>query len=128
MSRFEKAVERVLMRDPRYPREAYVFLRAALEHAQAIYSRPGHVSVRELLEGIRQYALKEYGPMTLLVLDEWKIRSCVDLGELVFNLIEQGELRKTETDRREDFAAGYNFEEAFRRPYLPKSQRGAAVN
>jgi len=66
--------------------------------------------------------------MTLLVLDEWKIRSCVDLGELVFNLIDQGELRKTETDRREDFAAGYNFEEAFRRPYLPKSQRGAAVN
>ncbi len=121
MSDFDATVARLVQLDPRYPREAYVFLRAALDHTQALYSRTGHVSIAELLEGIRQFTLREYGPMAVLILDEWGIRSCTDFGELVFNLIEQGELRKTETDRREDFAKGYDFHEAFRRPYLPSS-------
>lgn len=119
MSDFDATVTRLVQLDPRYPREAYLFLRAALDHTQALYSRAGHVSIAELLEGIRQFTLREYGPMAVLILDEWGIRSCTDFGELVFNLIEQGELRKTETDRREDFAKGYDFHEAFRRPYLP---------
>ncbi len=59
--------------------------------------------------------------MSLLLLEEWGIRSCADIGELVFNLIEEGELRKTEQDRREDFAAGFDFNDAFRRPFLPSS-------
>jgi uncharacterized repeat protein (TIGR04138 family) len=59
----------------------------------------------------------------MLLLEEWGIRSCADLGELVFNLIDEGELRKTEKDRREDFAAGYDFFEAFRKPYLPSEAR-----
>ncbi len=121
MSDFDASVEKLVARDPRYPREAYVYLRAALDFTQLLHNRPGHVSVTELLEGIRQYTLKEYGPMSLLVLDEWGIRSCADIGELVFNLIEEGELRKTEQDRREDFAAGFDFNDAFRRPYLPSS-------
>jgi len=123
VSDFDASVALLVNRDPRYPREAYLFLRAALDHTQGLYSRTGHVSVPELLEGIRQFTLKEYGPMAVLILDEWGIRSCADFGELVFNLIEQGELRKTDQDRREDFAAGYDFHEAFRRPYLPAAAR-----
>ena len=121
MSDFDASVEKLVARDPRYPREAYLYLRAALDFTQLLHNRTGHVSVTELLEGIRQYTLKEYGPMSRLLLDEWGIRSCADIGELVFNLIEEGELRKTEQDRREDFAAGFDFNDAFRRPYLPSS-------
>ncbi len=123
MSDFDASVERLVLRDTRYPKEAYLYLRAALDFTQALHNRTGHVSVTELLEGIRQYTLKEYGPMSMLLLEEWGIRSCADLGELVFNLIAEGELRKTEQDRREDFAAGYDFFEAFRRPYLPTEAR-----
>lgn len=119
MSSFEASVEALALKDTRYPREAYFYLRAALDHTQALYQRTGHVSVTELLEGIRQYTLKEYGPMSALLLEEWGIRSCADFGELVFNLIEQGELRKTEHDRREDFADGFDFHDAFRKPFLP---------
>ena len=123
MSDFDTSVDKMIVQDPRYPREAYLFLRAALDHTQAVYNRTGHVSVTELLEGIRGYTLKEYGPMSALLLEEWGIRSCADLGELVFNLIEAGELRKTEGDRREDFAGGYDFFEAFRKPFLPTEAR-----
>ena len=123
MSDFDASVERLVLRDTRYPREAYVFLRSALDFTQALHNRTGHVSVTELLDGIRQYTLKEYGPMSMLVLEEWGIRTCADLGELVFNLIEEGELRKTDQDRREDFATGYDFFEAFRKPYLPSEPR-----
>ncbi len=126
MSDFEASVEKLVVLDPRYPREAYLYLRSALDHTQALYNRTGHVSVNELLEGIREYTLKQYGPMSALLLEEWGIRSCVDLGELVFNLIEAGELRKTEQDRREDFAAGYRFYDAFRKPYLPTEARSPA--
>jgi hypothetical protein len=96
MSDFDASVEKLVARDPRYPREAYLYLRAALDFTQLLHNRSGHVSVTELLEGIRQYTLKEYGPMSLL-------------------------LRKTEQDRREDFAAGFDFNDAFRRPFLPSS-------
>lgn len=126
MSDFEASVEKLVVLDPRYPREAYLYLRSALDHTQALYNRTGHVSVGELLEGIREYTLKEYGPMSALLLEEWGIRSCADLGELVFNLIEAGELRKTEQDRREDFAVGYTFFDAFRKPYLPAEARSTA--
>jgi len=126
MSDFEASVEKLVVLDPRYPREAYLYLRSALDHTQALYNRTGHVSVSELLEGIRAYTLKEYGPMSELLLEEWGIRSCADLGELVFNLIEAGELRKTDQDRREDFAAGYSFHDAFRKPFLPAEARSPA--
>ena len=114
-----QAVEALVARDPRYPVAAYEFLRDALAHAQAIHRREGHVTAGELLEGIRQHALQEYGPMTFLLLSEWGIHSCADFGNLVFNLIDAGLLRRQAQDRIEDFSPGFDFHDAFRRPFLP---------
>ncbi len=61
------------------------------------------MSGKELLEGIREYALNEFGPMTLALLREWGIHACEDFGNIVFNLVEHGVLAKTEEDTREDF-------------------------
>ena len=124
---FQELLDRVVAADPRYRREAYVFVREALSHAQERFAdgRPEserHVTGQQLLEGIREYAVAEYGPMILHLLQEWGIRRCEDFGEIVFNLIEHQFLKKTETDRREDFAGGYDFEVAFRDPFLPASQ------
>jgi uncharacterized repeat protein (TIGR04138 family) len=74
----------------------------------------------ELLDGIRKFALKEYGPLTLTVLNHWGIRRCEDFGELVFIMVEKGLLGKTDEDRKEDFSGGYDFESAFRKPFLPE--------
>lgn len=119
MKTFEEAVETLAGRDRRYPADAYLFLREALAHAQSIHARPGHVTATELLEGIRQHALREFGPMAHWVLSEWGIHSCADFGNLVFNLIDEGHLSRRPEDRIEDFVPGFDFHEAFRAPFLP---------
>jgi uncharacterized repeat protein (TIGR04138 family) len=102
-------------------------LRDALEYTQRILKREvgtktRHITGQELLEGIREYALKEYGPMALTVLAEWGIHRAEDFGEIVFNMVEHGILSKTETDSRKDFQGGYDFEKAFRAPFQPSSR------
>jgi uncharacterized repeat protein (TIGR04138 family) len=140
---FEQALEQIQKRDPRYPRDAYLFLREALDHTQksmlkaAREARSGrrekpaedqpvrHVTGQELLEGIRAYALEQFGPMVPTVFEAWGIHHCEDFGEIVFNMVEIGLLAKTEKDSREDFKNGYNFDEAFRKPFLPESKQSA---
>lgn len=126
-AQFEEAIERIIAEDPRYHAAAYEFLREALDFTLRLLEKPEvgkgrHVSAAELLEGIRQFALKEYGPMTLTVLRTWGIRRCDDFGEIVFNMVAQGLLGKTEDDRKEDFAGGYDFDSAFRKPFRPRSR------
>jgi uncharacterized repeat protein (TIGR04138 family) len=122
---FEEVLERILARDFRYHREAYLFLREALEQTQKRFhqsrkAEPQHVTGKELLEGVREYALGQFGPMAQTVLNEWGIHRCEDIGELVFNMIDQALLSKTETDSRDDFKGGYDFEEVFRKPFRPR--------
>ncbi len=121
---FDTVLEQILAQDPRYAREAYHFVREALDYTQRAISRANqgrmrHVTGQELLAGIRAYALQQYGPMALTLLREWGVRRCEDFGEIVFNLVDAGVLSKTATDSRSDFAHGYDFEEAFRKPFLP---------
>ena len=122
---FEEAIEQIAAQDLRYNREAYFFLREALDHTHKITGKPQkknevrHVSGQELLKGIREYALQQFGPMTLTVLEEWGIKCCEDFGEIVFNMVDTKLLAKTEQDSREDFRNGYDFHEAFRKPFLP---------
>src|SRR5437773_12394227 len=122
---FEEAVEQIVAKETRYEREAYFFVREALDHTQRTIGKAPkkneirHVSGQELLDGIREYALQQFGPMTLTVLEEWGIKCCMDFGEIVFNMVETKLLAKTEQDSREDFRNGYDFHDAFRKPFLP---------
>ena len=57
--------------------------------------------------------------MVMTVFDSWGIRSCEDIGHMVFNLIGAGVFGKTEEDSIEHFKNVYDFEEAFVRPCSP---------
>ncbi|HPF98670.1 MAG TPA: hypothetical protein PLE77_01280 [Kiritimatiellia bacterium] len=121
---FNEALAMILEEDKRYDEHAYHFLRESLDFTIKMLGKPQagtarHVSGVELLEGVRQHALKEYGPIAQTVLARWGIRRCEDIGEIVFNLVDKGVLGKTEEDRKEDFAGGYDFDEAFRQPFRP---------
>jgi len=125
---FEEAVDQILAKDGRYHREAYSFLRESLDCTQKSISKQAHGQLRhvtgqELLEGIRQYALAQFGPMAVTVLNEWGVHRCRDFGEIVFNMVEIGLLAKTDQDSREHFDGGYDFEDAFCKPFLPSSKR-----
>lgn len=127
---FNEALIQILAEDPRYDEQAYHFMKEALDFTIKLLAKPiegpgRHVKGAELLEGIRQYALQEYGPLTLTVLNRWGVRKCEDFGEIVFNMVSKGVLGKTEEDRKEDFAGGYDFESAFRKPYRPRAKVAA---
>jgi uncharacterized repeat protein (TIGR04138 family) len=127
---FEESLARIQAKDPRYHREAYLFVREALDHTQKTIGkdprgRIRHVTGQELLAGIRDFALQQFGPMAQAVLEAWGIHRCEDFGEIVFNMIDVGWLAKTSKDSRADFANGYDFEEAFRKPFLPQSKQTA---
>lgn len=119
-------------KDTRYKAEAYLFVREGLDHTVRKLDKPRHVSGQELLEGMREYALKEYGPVAKRVLSEWGINECIDFGNIVFNLVNEGLLGKTEEDSIEDFTDGYDFHEAFIKPFrpqnIPMTEKDAARN
>ena len=124
---FDEVIQRIISRDSRYHRDAYFFLREGLDHTQKRLvegkrAEPRHVTGQELLRGLRDYALGQFGPMAKTVLNEWGIRTCEDFGEIVFNMVDEGLLSKTENDSREDFGGGFEFDEAFLKPFLPPSR------
>ena len=125
---FYQAVGKICERDSRYARDAYAFLREALDFTVKALDKPTqgagrHVTGKELAEGIRHYALQQFGPMTLRVFRTWGITSTGDFGELVFNMVSAKILGKTEQDSKEDFAGVYDFHEAFVKPFLPAKSR-----
>ena len=62
-----------------------------------------HVSGRELLEGVRLLARREFGLMAPAVFAMWGIRKTDDFGEIVFNLVDAELMSKTSDDCRADF-------------------------
>ena len=122
---YDEVLDLILAKDDRYHRDAYYFVREGLDFTQqklikaAGAKDPRHVSGRELMDGMRRYALENYGPMAKTLLNEWGVNSTEDFGEIVFNLVENNLLAKTEEDSREDFGDGFDFDEAFIAPFQP---------
>jgi uncharacterized repeat protein (TIGR04138 family) len=131
---FDQVLDAVLAADKRYTREGYHFVREVLDHTQRrvheaenpeCVTDNRHITGRQLLEGLREVALRQFGPMAYYVLDAWGIHRSEDVGEMVFNLVDygQGMFNKTQQDSREAFREAFNFEEVFRQPFLPVKPR-----
>ena len=123
--KFPEVIKEIHASDPRYGKGAYYFIREALDHTLKTLEKDksknkGHVSGTQLLDGIRDFALDRFGPMTLTIMEHWNIRKCRDFGDIVFNLVDFGILGRTENDSLDDFEDGYNFQDAFELPFLPK--------
>jgi uncharacterized repeat protein (TIGR04138 family) len=127
---FNEVVDQIIEKDPRYGKEAYIFLKDALEFTIKQRKRgkaePGaHVNAGELLEGYRQLALKEFGPMVMTVFEYWGVLSSSDVGQMVFNLIGAGVFGKTDSDSVEDFNRALDFHVAFVAPFESRSSNRA---
>jgi uncharacterized repeat protein (TIGR04138 family) len=123
--------------DARYPVEAYLFVRSALAYASDVMQlgreaappvelelkkrRPAkterHLTGQELCEAIRQYALNQFGYLAKTVLENWNIRSTDDFGNIVYNMIGAGLMKRSANDRRADFTDVYDFDEVFERQF-----------
>ena len=111
---FYQAVEEICAKDSRYKPDSYEFVMQALTFTQKEFKKDGHVSGKELLEGIRQFALNQYGAMAKTVLEHWGITCTSDFGNIVFNMVAGRLLSKTEYDTPRDFDDVYGFEVAFK--------------
>ncbi|MEO0530215.1 MAG: Minf_1886 family protein [Planctomycetota bacterium] len=116
----------LLRRDQRYEFDAYVFVFDALRFGQEKLGlgeasdeeteedeEERHVTGAELCRAIQLYAVDQYGMLARPVLNHWGVNNTGDFGEIVFNLIDIGQMRKTDNDRREDFDNIYDFADAF---------------
>ena len=112
----------------KYHTDAYRFVDSALRFTQKRLNRQSsgndeldgegaHISGPELLDGVRELALQEFGLKTIPVFRHWGVRSTDDFGRIVFDFIERGAMRKTEQDQVTDFFAVYDFEEVFDRDF-----------
>ena len=133
-------LEEVVHRDPRYAYEAYEFVYAALAHTQKLLDLPPsgaadaeqqvqHVTGRQLLEGIRDLALKEFGLMARTVFRLWGINRTSDFGEIVFNLVAAQLMSKTDEDTLADFRDVYDLDQALVHNYridLQEETEGAS--
>ncbi len=119
--------------DPRYPLEAYMFVREALSFASDSLElgslataechlnseqlqqarRERHLTGQELCEAIRMYALNQFGYMAKVVLQNWRITDTGCFGDIVYNMIDIGIMKKSSRDRRSHFDDIYNFDTAF---------------
>jgi uncharacterized repeat protein (TIGR04138 family) len=119
----------IVRRDARYAYEAYEFVFQALAYTQQLLGRVPrdeeagaadpqyHVSGPELLRGIRELALREFGLMARTVFHQWGIDRTDDFGEIVFNLVESNLMSKTDEDSRNDFHAVYDLDQALVQDY-----------
>jgi uncharacterized repeat protein (TIGR04138 family) len=124
---FDETVDLIIAKDTRFAGDAYTFVREALDFTQKLAGTETrgavrHVSGQELLDGIRQFALQQFGPMAATVFEEWGVKSCRDFGEIVFNMVEMRLLAKTDKDTRDDFQNGYDFTDAFQKPFWPQGK------
>jgi uncharacterized repeat protein (TIGR04138 family) len=109
-----EAFDQLAASRPEYSKEAFVFVREAVDHAVRSLSRESrHVTVGELLEALRLLAIERYGFGARDQLASWGITRCEDFGEIVFTLIDSGVFGKQPEDKKEDFANGYDFAAAF---------------
>ena len=136
MSQALRRLAEIAKKDGRYTVDAYLFVQQSLAYAQYELGlgrpRPfgvddddepdepppeAHLTGQQLCEAIRLYASELYGLMAKVVLNSWGVKTTGDFGEIVYKLIELGEMTKSESDSREDFDDIYDFQEAFQRDY-----------
>ena len=113
-----------------YPPEAFEFVREGLEYTvHAIHGPPSdlsdgedrHVNGRQLSLGLRDHAIRRFGLMTHSVLSYWNIHRSDDFGRIVYAMIEQNLLSRTDRDRQEDFCGVFDFEDAFSGPAVEEA-------
>ena len=131
-------LSRIALEDSRYPFEAYGFVQDALAFACDIlelgacseqdcgcegqFEQPGgherHLTGQELCEAIREFAINQYGYMAKVVLNQWGIYTTSDFGEIVYNMIDAGLMKKSPRDRRSHFDNVYDFEDVFQENFV----------
>jgi len=121
---FMENVRALARRENRYDIQAYLFVFEALEFTLKRIGKRRHVTGQELLAGIKDFALANFGAMGRSVFTQWGVSETADFGRIVFSLVEAGLMSKTDADKLDDFAGGFDFVDVFERHYVPEGITG----
>ena len=105
----------------RYSMDAFHFIRRGLDYTvHRVHSNPEqlpegqrHVDGAQLSEGLREFAVDQYGCLAKMVLKRWNVCRTEDFGHIVFAMVEGGLMQANQSDTVADFDAVYDFEAAF---------------
>jgi uncharacterized repeat protein (TIGR04138 family) len=132
--KFRETVEKIVEKNPEYPPDAYEFINLAVSYTSEKLGRyrekdagKRHMSAEELLEGIVEYALREFGPMAEAVMKSWNLDSPGAIGKIVFYMIEGKLLRASENDTISDFELDYDIDRALCRPFAGDAGHGKSI-
>jgi len=123
---FYTKVKQITAKDLRYHYDAYEFINDAVIYTVTKLDKlkeeneKRHITGQELLKGIREFALKQFGPMTYTVFNEWGVNDGLAVGNIVFNMVEYKILSSCEQDSIKDFENAFDFTTAFCDPFIPK--------
>src|SRR5438128_3033959 len=97
----EKPIEQIVAEVGDYPLEAFEFVQRGLQYtvqklhgereqqeAKGQEPRSRHVSGQQLCEGLREFALLQWGMLARMVLARWNLAKTSDVGRIVFTLVE----------------------------------------
>ena len=113
----EGIMDQIRLREQRFDERAYLFVLSALEHSQSRLTERRHITGPELAHACRELALQRFGVMARLVLENWGMRSTMDIGDIVFTLVDLGLLISQPQESRDDFFGVFDFADAFEREY-----------
>jgi uncharacterized repeat protein (TIGR04138 family) len=109
----DELLERIRAREARYDEQAYLFVLASIEYLQARLPARRHVTGQELAHAVRDFSLEQFGLMAPEVLRHWGVAETLDIGRIVFTMVDVGLLVTQPGDRLEDFEATWDFATAF---------------
>ena len=124
-----KTLDDVVVELDCYPLDALLFVQQGLsytvEKVHGNLTDPNashHISGQELCQGLRDFALMRWGLLARTVLKRWNVNSTLDFGRMVFAMVDNGFMSKTERDSIDDFRAVYDFKTAFEAGYRIPSE------
>jgi uncharacterized repeat protein (TIGR04138 family) len=113
-----REVDEAARADGRYERYAWRFVLSGVESTIKMLHASGHISCKDLLEGLKLAAARQFGPMAKEVLNHWAIYTTRDIGNIVFGLIDANLLEGREEDLIEDFDDVFDFKQVFEEDYF----------
>ncbi|ERP30705.1 Minf_1886 family protein [Chitinivibrio alkaliphilus] len=90
-------------RDTRYSLGAYELVATAMEFYRAKTDTAGHLSAQQIVSSLAELAFAKYGAMGEEVLTHAGIETPIDVGNIIYNLIDIELFRKDTEDSLDDF-------------------------
>ncbi len=122
---FYLQVRDIISKDDRYPEEAYSFVTEAVTYTVKKITKDEksnrHISGQELIQGICEFAVEEFGLMAETVLHEWGVLDNTAIGNIVFHLVRTKLLGATDDDSIDDFIESPDFRNHLKYPFIHHS-------